>query len=197
MYRIAEIIIVFLALVILIPLFLVIALAILLDSPGEVVFRQTRVGRGNRDFVLYKFRSMNRNAGSGGLLTTGSSDRRVTSTGSFLRKYKLDELPQLFNILAGDMSIVGPRPEVRKYVDLYTPEQKRVLTVRPGLTDYASLEYINEGELLANAKDPEALYVQEIMPAKLALNLKYIDEKSPGKDLQIIMKTIGRIISGG
>ncbi len=196
MHRLVEIIIVFLAIVILIPLFLVLALAIVLDSPGGAIFRQSRVGLGGQDFIMYKFRSMKRSAGSGGLLTTGSSDKRVTHVGAFLRKYKLDELPQLFNILVGDMSIVGPRPEVRRYVDLYTPEQKRVLSVRPGLTDYASLEYINEGELLANAKDPETLYVQEIMPAKLALNLKYIGEKSPGKDLQIIAKTIGKIISG-
>ena len=196
MYRIVEFIIVFLTIVTFIPLFLVIALLIVIDSPGGVIFRQSRVGRGNHDFIMYKFRSMNKNAGRGGLLTTGSSDRRVTRTGAILRKYKLDELPQLFNILIGDMSIVGPRPEVRKYVDLYTPEQKRVLSVRPGLTDYASLEYIKEGELLAQAEDPEALYVQEIMPAKLALNLKYIVEKSPGRDMRIIAKTIGKIISG-
>ena len=131
-----------------------------------------------------------------GLITTGSTDRRVTRSGLVLRKYKLDELPQLINILKGEMSIVGPRPEVRKYVDLYNHEEIKVLTVRPGLTDYASLQYINEGEILARHENPEQVYVEEIMPAKLALNLKYIEEKTWKKDFQIILKTIGRIFSG-
>jgi lipopolysaccharide/colanic/teichoic acid biosynthesis glycosyltransferase len=197
MNRGADIFISFVAAVILLPLFFIISVLILLDSQGGIIFKQSRVGKNNHDFYLYKFRSMYRNSDKKGLITTGSSDSRVTRAGRFLRKYKLDELPQLFNILKGDMSIVGPRPEVRKYVDLYTPEQQRVLSLRPGLTDYASLEYINEGELLAGAEDPETLYIREIMPAKLRLNLQYIDEKSAKTDFRIILETIGRIFSAG
>ena len=196
MNRIFESILAFLAILLLLPLFIVIALWIMIDSGGGILYRQKRVGKDNRDFMIYKFRSMHRNADAMGLITTGHSDKRVTGAGSFLRKYKLDELPQLFNILKGDMSIVGPRPEVRKYVELYTPEQMRVLSVRPGLTDYASLDYINEGELLSRADDPEGFYVRDIMPEKLRLNLKYIDEKSLGLDLKIIGRTIGKIFAG-
>jgi len=196
MKRIFELFFAFLAILLFIPLFLVISLLIVIDSKGGVIYKQSRVGKNNHDFFIYKFRSMHINADKEGLITTGSSDKRVTRTGLFLRKYKLDELPQLFNILNGEMSFVGPRPEVRKYVVLYTDLQLKVLSVRPGLTDYASLLYINEGEMLANHENPEKLYVEEIMPAKLALNLKYIKEKNLKTDLQIILKTIGRIISG-
>ena len=123
------------------------------------------------------------------MISVGARDSRVTRVGYYLRKYKIDEFPQLLNILKGDMSIVGPRPEVRKYVDLYTPEQMRVLSVRPGLTDYASIRYVNENEVLAASPDPERTYIEEVMPAKLALNLQYIDNQSLAEDLRLIFKT--------
>lgn len=194
MYRVVEFFLALIALLLLLPLFILIALGIIFDSGGSVFFRQKRVGYNNRDFTIYKFRTMVRDASEKGLLTTGDKDERITRIGAFLRRYKMDELPQLYNILKGDMSFVGPRPEVRKYVALYTDEQRKVLRVRPGLTDYASLEYINEGALLAAEEDPEKTYVETIMPAKLSLNLKYLKEKSPGTDLRIILKTIKGIV---
>ena len=130
-----------------------------------------------------------------GLLTVGEKDSRVTNIGYFLRKYKIDELPQLFNVLIGDMSLVGPRPEVRKYVEMYNPEQKKVLSIKPGITDYASIAYANENEILSKSENPEQLYINEVMPAKLKLNLKYIEEKNFFTDLKIIFKTIGKIVS--
>ena len=133
-------------------------------------------------------------ADQNGLLTIGGRDNRITRIGYFIRKYKIDELPQLINVLVGDMSLVGPRPEVRKYVDLYTDEQKKVLSVKPSITDYASIEYSDESELLAKAKNPEQIYINEILPAKLKLNRKYIDEQSFRNDLKIIFNTIGKII---
>lgn len=176
------------------PLWLLIALAIVLESRGGVFYRQVRVGRGNRDFVLFKFRTMHTGADRKGLLTVGERDNRVTRVGYFLRKYKLDEFPQLFNILKGDMSIVGPRPEVRKYVDLYTPEQMKVLEVRPGLTDYASIRYVHENEILAQAENPEQTYIQEVMPAKLALNLQYVANQSVREDIKLIFQTFIAIL---
>jgi len=154
---------------------------------------QSRVGRYNRDFSLIKFRTMQKGSDKKGLLTIGSEDSRITRTGRFLRKYKLDELPQLVNVLLGDMSLVGPRPEVRKYVDMYSDEQKKVLNVNPGITDYASLKYFNENELLAKSSEPEKTYINEIMPHKLKLNLEYIQQRNFFSDLKIILKTIGRI----
>lgn len=130
-----------------------------------------------------------------GLLTVGARDSRITGIGYFLRKYKLDELPQLFNVLFGTMSLVGPRPEVRKYVEMYNDEQKRVLTVKPGITDYASIEYVNENEVLAKAADPEETYIKEVMPHKLQLNLKYITDQGFFTDLKIIFRTIGKIFT--
>lgn len=183
-----------LVLVVLSPFFLMLCLAIVIDSRGGIFFTQKRVGKNNRDFKLYKFRSMVSNAENSGQLTVGTNDRRITKVGAFIRKYKLDEFPQLINIIKGDMSIVGPRPEVRKYVDLYNEEQKKVLSVRPGLTDYASLEYINENEILGKASDPEKVYIEEIMPAKLQLNLRYIREQGLKTDLNIIFRTIGKIL---
>ena len=138
---------------------------------------------------------MQLNADKAGLLTVGGRDPRVTSIGYFLRKYKLDELPQLLNVLFGSMSLVGPRPEVRKYVDLYNAEQQKVLSVKPGITDYASIEYSEENELLAKSKDPEKTYIEEIMPAKLLLNQKYISEKGLATDLKILWKTFTKIIA--
>ena len=176
-------------LVVLLPEWLVVALLIVFDSRGGVFYSQLRVGKDNRDFRLYKFRTMRTDADSKGLITVGARDSRVTRVGYYLRKYKIDEFPQLLNILKGDMSIVGPRPEVRKYVDLYTPEQMRVLSVRPGLTDYASIRYVNENEVLAASPDPERTYIEEVMPAKLALNLQYIDNQSLAEDFRLIFKT--------
>lgn len=172
---------------------LFLALAIVLGSSGGAFYRQVRVGRNEKLFRLLKFRTMYSGSDAKGLLTVGSADKRVTGIGKFLRKTKLDELPQLFNILFGQMSFVGPRPEVPKYVALYSEDQKRVLSVRPGLTDYASLEYINESDLLAQQPDPEKFYIETVMPAKLSLNLKYINEMGCSTDLKIIFRTLFKI----
>lgn len=184
-----------LGLIFLAPFLMLIALAIMLESRGGIFYLQTRVGKGNKDFSIYKFRTMYSGSDKKGLLTVGARDSRITRIGFFLRKYKLDEFPQLINVLKGDMSLVGPRPEVRKYVALYNPEQMRVLEVKPGITDYASIEYANENELLAKAKDPERYYIEEIFPAKIQLNMKYIRDKSPMKDVKIILQTLKKIIS--
>jgi lipopolysaccharide/colanic/teichoic acid biosynthesis glycosyltransferase len=176
------------------PFGILIALVIVIDSKGKIFYKQSRVGRHNVDFPLYKFRTMYSESDRGSLITIGENDMRITKIGLFLRKYKIDEFPQFFNILKGEMSIVGPRPEVRKYVDLYTPEQMKVLSVRPGLTDYASIRYVNENALLAASEDPEQTYIHEIMPDKLALNLKYIEEQSLWVDLKIILKTFAAIV---
>jgi lipopolysaccharide/colanic/teichoic acid biosynthesis glycosyltransferase len=183
-----------LGIIILSPLLLLISLWIVLDSKGGIFYQQIRVGKNNHDFHLLKFRSMRVNADKDGLLTVGGRDSRITHSGYFLRKYKLDELPQLFNIIKGEMSIVGPRPEVRKYVALYNEEQQKVLNVKPGLTDFASLEYINENELLATSDNPEQTYIESIMPAKLLLNKKYIGQISLLTDLKIIFRTLRKIM---
>ena len=194
MKRILDIVFSLLVIAVGLPFGLVIALLIVLDSKGSVIYRQSRVGRNNVDFRLYKFRTMCVAADRGSLITVGADDARITRVGAFLRKFKIDEFPQFLNILKGEMSIVGPRPEVRKYVDLYTPEQMRVLSVRPGLTDYASIRYVNENELLATSDNPEQTYIQEIMPDKLNLSLKYIDEKSFHTDCKIILETLKAIL---
>ncbi|MBQ3733812.1 MAG: sugar transferase [Bacteroidales bacterium] len=194
MKRILDIVFSLLVIAVGLPFGLVIALLIVLDSKGSVIYRQSRVGRNNVDFLLYKFRTMCVDADHSSLITVGADDARITRVGAFLRKFKIDEFPQFLNILKGEMSIVGPRPEVRKYVDLYTPEQMRVLSVRPGLTDYASIRYVNENELLATSADPEQTYIQEIMPDKLNLNLKYIDEQSFRTDCKIILETLKAIL---
>jgi lipopolysaccharide/colanic/teichoic acid biosynthesis glycosyltransferase len=192
--RIFDILSSSLVLVLLAPFFLIIALLIVLDSKGGVFFKQIRIGKGEKEFRLIKFRTMRPDSDRLSQITVGDRDPRVTRIGYFLRKYKLDEIPQLINIIKGDMSVVGPRPEVPKYVKLYTDEQRKVLTIRPGLTDYASLHYVNESEILAQAKDPEKAYIHEIMPHKLELNQKYIREKSFLTDLKIILQTLLRII---
>ena len=194
MKRIFDILFSLVALVIGIPFGLLIALAIVIDSRGHVIYKQKRVGRDNVDFQLYKFRTMCTDADKGSQITVSDHDSRITKTGTFLRKYKIDEFPQFLNILKGEMSIVGPRPEVRKYVDLYTPEQMRVLTVRPGLTDYASIRYVNENEILAASDNPEETYIHEIMPDKLALNLQYIEEQSIWVDVKIMFMTLKAIV---
>ncbi len=191
--RLLDIIAALSGLIILSPFFILLALAIVIDSRGGVFYRQIRVGQNNKDFGLFKFRSMQSGADKKGLLTVGGRDSRITRVGYFIRKYKLDELPQLLNVVLGDMSLVGPRPEVRKYVELYNAEQKRVLDAKPGITDYASIEYFNENELLAQSSKPEETYINEVMPAKLKLNLKYIGEQSLLTDVKIIYRTIRKI----
>ncbi len=184
------------ALAILWPLLLLIALAIWIDDPGPVFYRQVRVGRNGKTFRIFKFRSMVMDADKKGLAITVGRDSRITRVGAVLRKTKLDELAQLLNVLLGQMSFVGPRPEVPKYVELYTPYQRQVLLVRPGITDYASIAYRNENDLLAGASDPEAMYIEQIMPDKIELNMKYLREISPLADIRLILKTIVAVIKG-
>ncbi|MBK7683650.1 MAG: sugar transferase [Bacteroidetes bacterium] len=179
--------------VLLSPLLLVLALAVKFSSKGPAFYMQERIGKNQIPFRIFKFRTMFLDADKKGLITVGGRDPRVTRVGYFLRKYKLDELPQLFNVVLGEMSLVGPRPEVKRYVEMYSVEQKKVLEVKPGITDYASIEYANENELLGKAKDPEKMYVEEIMPAKLKLNLRYVEEKSFFVDLKIIFRTAMKI----
>jgi len=181
-------------LIILLPVFIIIGIIIMLDSKGGVFYRQIRVGLNGVDFSLFKFRTMGTGAEKKGLLTVGDRDPRVTRVGYFLRKYKIDELPQLLNVLSGEMSFVGPRPEVRKYVDMYTTEQSKVLSVKPGITDPAAISYVNESDLLLTAQDPEAFYINEVMPAKLKLNLEYIQQRSFLRDIKIIFQTILKIV---
>ena len=181
--------------ILLFPMLSILWLCIRLESRGGGFYRQVRVGKDGIDFRLWKFRTMQTGADKKGLLTIGGRDSRVTRIGYYLRKYKLDELPQLINVLVGDMSIVGPRPEVQKYVDLYTPDQRKVLSVKPGITDYASIAYSNENELLAQSGNPEKTYIDEVLPAKLELNQKYLNEQGFFTDLKIIFHTIGKIVS--
>ena len=178
-----------LGLIVLSPVFLLISLCIVSDSRGGVFYRQSRVGKDGKDFKLNKFRSMRTGADKRGLITVGEKDSRITRVGYFLRKYKLDELPQLINVLKGEMSLVGPRPEVRKYVDLYTPEQRKVLSVVPGITDYASIEYVDENRILGGATDPDKVYVEEILPDKIRYNMKYIENRSLKEYFKIIFLT--------
>lgn len=193
--RLFDIVFAAIGLILVSPLFVLIAVLVGASSRGGVFYRQSRVGRNNRDFMLLKFRTMYTGSDKKGLLTVGGRDSRITRIGYYLRRYKLDELPQLFNVLLGSMSFVGPRPEVRKYVELYSQEQKQVLLVKPGITDYASLEYFSENELLAGSPNPEETYIREIMPAKLELNKKYIREAGLRTDLKIIFRTLAKIIS--
>ena len=195
MKRVFDIFFSFWGIFFLTPWLALIAILITLDSKGGIFYRQVRVGLNNKDFKIFKFRTMKPESDKKGLLTVGSRDNRVTKIGYYLRKYKLDELPQLFNVFLGDMSFVGPRPEVRKYVDMYNDEQLKVLNVRPGITDYASIEYSNENDILAKSEDPEKTYIEEVMPAKLQLNLKYIDESGLSTDIKLIFKTIKKILA--
>ncbi|ONK21044.1 glycosyl transferase [Bacillus sp. VT-16-64] len=181
-------------LVIISPLLFIISICIKLDSRGPVFFKQTRVGRHEEPFQIFKFRTMIVDAEKKGKQITVGKDSRITKTGQFLRKYKLDELPQLINVLIGDMSLVGPRPEVPKYTAYYTNEQKRIFEIRPGITDYASIKYRNENEVLAKSEDPEKTYIEEVMRDKLSLNLKYLDQQSVINDVKIIFMTIIAIL---
>ena len=178
------------------PLLLLIALAIWIDDPGPVFYRQVRVGRNGKTFRIFKFRSMVMDADKKGLAITVGRDSRITRVGAVLRKTKIDELAQLLNVFLGQMSFVGPRPEVPKYVELYTPYQRQVLLVRPGITDYASIAYRNENDLLAGAPNPETMYIEQIMPDKIELNMKYLREISPLADIRLILKTIVAVIKG-
>lgn len=195
MKRIFDIIASGCGLIVLSPIFIVIAIWVKLDSKGPVFYRQIRVGKDNKDFRLFKFRSMKIGADRQGLITVGGRDPRVTRSGYYIRKYKLDELPQLINVFIGDMSVVGPRPEVRKYVDLYTPEQMRVLSVRPGITDLASIRYRNENELLEIVDDPETYYREVIMQDKLKINLEYVDNRSFLGDIKLIFATLYAVVA--
>lgn len=188
--RAFDVIVSLAVLVLLLPLFILIAVAIKLDDQGPVFFRQVRVGKGGRQFRIYKFRSM-RNLLAGGALITAASDSRITRCGKFLRRYKLDELPQFINVLFGQMSVVGPRPEVAKYIELYAAQQrKRILSVRPGLTDYAAIALRDEEHILAASSDPEATYVNELMPRKFALYDKYCNEIFLRTDIKIVVSTV-------
>jgi lipopolysaccharide/colanic/teichoic acid biosynthesis glycosyltransferase len=194
--RVIDFVLSLIGLIVLALVLLLVSLLIKLTSAGPVFFKQSRVGKGGNDFKVYKFRTMYTGADKKGLLTVGGKDNRVTTIGYYLRKYKLDELAQLINVLKGEMSVVGPRPEVRKYVDLYTQEQRKVLQVLPGITDYASIAYRNENDLLANAANPEEFYIKEIMPRKLELNLVYIRNRTVSEYLRIIVKTLITSIKG-
>lgn len=184
-----------LGLVVLSPVFAILALWIKSDSKGPVFYRQVRVGKDNKDFRVFKFRSMRPDSDKLGLITVGGRDPRVTRSGYYIRKYKLDELPQLINVFKGDMSLVGPRPEVRKYVDMYTPEQMEVLSVRPGITSLASIRYRNENDILAAAEDPDRCYVEQVMPDKLAIDLEYVRKASLWNDIKLIFTTFKEILT--
>ena len=194
MKRTVDICISLLILAFFLPFGLLLMLFISLESVGGVFYLQERVGRNGQLFKLIKFRSMRPNADKGSQITIGNRDPRITRTGYFIRRFKLDEFPQFINVIKGDMSIVGPRPEVPHYVKLYTAEQKKVLAVKPGITDYASLAYFNENEILEKAADPQKVYLEQIMPAKIELNQRYLSDPSVFKDIKIIWLTALKII---
>ena len=192
--RLFDIVFSGIGLVCLSPLFAIVALWIKIDSPGPVFFRQDRVGRNGKHFRIMKFRSMRVGSDAGSQITIGNNDNRITKSGHVIRRLKIDELPQLINVLVGDMSFVGPRPEVSRYVRMYTEEQRRVLTMRPGITDPASIKYRNENEILGTVDNPEKYYISVIMPDKLSINLQYVDNHSLIGDIKIIVTTIFRVV---
>lgn len=194
MIRFFDLIFSIMGLVILSPLFIVLYLLIRIESKGGGFYSQERIGKNGKPFKLYKFRSMRIGSDKKGLITIGEKDNRITKTGFILRKYKLDELPQLWNVLIGDMSLVGPRPEVKKYTDLYTEEQKQVLHVRPGITDWASIKYVDENKILGESKTPDEAYVNLIMPNKIKLNMVYIQNQTLGEYFKIIFTTFKEIV---
>jgi len=196
MKRVFDVVASGLGLIVLSPLFLILAIWIKLDSRGPVFYRQIRVGRFNKDFRIFKFRSMREGADKGSLVTIGGHDPRITRSGYFIRKFRFDELPQLINVFMGDMSLVGPRPEVRHYVEYWTPEQMHVLDVRPGITDSASIKFFNENELMEGAEDPEKYYIEVIMQEKIKLYLDYVDNHSFFGDIGLIFKTFRVIVKG-
>ena len=194
MIRLFDIFFSALGLIILFPFFIVFYLLIRIESKGGAFYIQERIGKNGKPFGLYKFRSMRVGSDAEGLLTVGERDNRITRIGYVLRKTKIDELPHLLNVLKGDMSLVGPRPEVRKYTDMYTEEQRKVLCVRPGITDYASIEYVNENELLSKADDPERMYIEKVMPDKIKLNMKYLEHYTVGEYFKIIFLTFKSLV---
>lgn len=191
--RIFDIVFSLFGLIVLSPFMLIIAILIKIDSKGPVFFKQVRVTKNGKEFKIFKYRTMRVGSDKYSQITVGK-DSRITKVGDFLRKYKLDEIPQLINVLIGDMSLVGPRPEVPKYVALYTEEQREILKVRAGITDYASIEFSNENDILANETDPEKAYIEKIMPRKIELNKKYLSEISVMTDIKIILLTIKKIL---
>lgn len=191
--RIFDITLSLFGLIILLPFMLIIAILIKIDSKGPVFFKQIRVTKNGKEFKIFKYRTMKVGSDKYSQITVGK-DGRITKLGSFLRKYKLDEIPQLINVLIGDMSLVGPRPEVPKYVALYTDEQKEILKVRAGITDYASIEFSDENDLLASEEDPEKAYIEKVMSRKIELNKKYLSEISILTDIKIILLTIKKIL---
>jgi lipopolysaccharide/colanic/teichoic acid biosynthesis glycosyltransferase len=195
MIRFFDILFSLIGLILASPLFIILSIWIKADSKGPVFFVQERVGRNDKNFSLYKFRSMFYKSQDNVQITVGNRDPRITRLGYFIRRYKLDELPQLINVFLGQMSLVGPRPEVRKYVNLYNDDQKVILSVKPGITDYASIKFVNENDLLAKSRDPEKLYVQEILPHKIDLNMIFINNPSLKHYFQIILLTIKRLFN--
>ena len=195
MKRLFDILLSGIGLLIISPLLLIVAIWIKLDSPGPIFYRQVRVGRYNKDFRIFKFRSMRIGSDKGSLVTIGGRDPRITRSGYFIRKFKIDELPQLINVFVGDMSLVGPRPEVRHYVNYWTEEQMHVLDVRPGITDPASIKFRNENELLAQAEDPEKYYIEVIMQEKIKLYLDYVAKNSLCYDIKLILQTFWVIVT--
>lgn len=192
--RIFDFLVSLFGIIIVSPILLIIAISIKINSKGPILFKQIRVGKDGKKFKILKFRTMTNNTEKKGLQLTVGRDNRITSTGHFLRKYKLDELPQLFNVLKGEMSLVGPRPEVPKYVEMYSEEQSKVLKVKPGITDLASIEYRDENTLIAKSKNPEETYINEIMPKKIELNIEYISRFSIFFDMKLIFDTILSIV---
>lgn len=192
--RLFDILVTLMIGVVLFPIALIVSLMILLEGGGGVFFKQERIGLHGKPFYLWKFRTMKKNSEERGQLTIGMKDDRITKLGIFLRKYKLDEIPQLLNVLTGEMSLVGPRPEVKKYVDLYNEEQRKILNAKPGITDYASLEYFKENEILGNAQDPEKAYIEEIMPHKLRINQKFLRSSGLSQDINVLYLTALRIL---
>lgn len=193
MIRLFDIVFSGVGLILLSPLFLIVYILIRLESKGGGFYEQERIGKGGKPFKLYKFRSMRTGADKGSLITIGGHDSRITRMGYFIRKYKIDELPQLWNVFVGDMSLVGPRPEVERYTRLYTDEQKKVLTVRPGITDWASIEYVDENVILGQAEDPDKAYVEIIMPDKIRYNMKWIENQGIIEYFKIIFCTFFKI----
>lgn len=194
MKRLFDILVSFFILLLFFPVGLLISIWIFSESKGGVFYLQKRIGKNGIPFKMVKFRTMRLNADRFGKLTVGERDPRITRAGYFLRKFKLDEFPQFLNVLAGQMSIVGPRPEVKEYTDLYTEEQRKILTVKPGITDYASIEYFKENELLGKSENPQKTYIEEIMPAKIELNMKYIANPTISQDLKIMWMTFKKIV---
>lgn len=194
MKRLFDILVSCVIIIFFLPFGIVISALIFFGSKGSVFYRQERVGLNGKPFLLYKFRTMKPDSDKSGKLTVGMRDPRITSIGYFLRKYKIDEFPQFLNVVSGKMSIVGPRPEVQEYVDLYNDEQRKILSVKPGITDYASLEYFDESRLLGESDNPRQTYIRDIMPKKIKLNQKYLENPTLSHDIQIMWKTFLKMV---